>query len=225
MKKNAVSLFYKAALALIVAGGTAGRAGFFSGEVKWDTFLSFTTLSNICVLAVTLVTLGRLLPGRGQVSAALSRVRAICVIMILVTGLVYHFVLLPQKIQENPQYQVLAYGNVIAHYVAPLGLLADWLFFDKKGNMKKQDPLLLASLPFAYFVIASVYGYYWQTVMGNGNAYAYFFMDWGELGVAGVLLWVLPITLGIFGLAYGVYFLDKWLGKKQAATYAEKQSE
>ena len=224
MKKNVVSLVYKAALALVIAGGTAGRAGLFSGEINLSIFFSFTTISNMCVLAVTLFTIGKLVTGRGQISAALSRVRATCVIMILITGLVYHFVLLPQKLQENSQYNVFAYGNMIAHYVAPPGLLADWLVFDKKGSMKKQDPLILVSLPFAYFAVTSLYGYYRQTAMGDENAYVYFFMNWGELGVSGVLLWVLPIALGVIGLAYSIYFLDRWLGKKQAAPLAERQN-
>lgn len=37
-------------------------------------------------------------------------------------------------------------------------VIGDWLLFDKKGLMKKKDPLLWLAIPYAYLVFALFWG-------------------------------------------------------------------
>lgn len=211
--KNWLSVLYKIVLSIAVLIAVLDRAGIFNVNKQLQTLYSFTTISNCYIIAIALITALKVLTS-GNISSILLRFRYIGVMMILITGVIYHFILLPQKIAENPNYQIFTYGNIVAHYIAPIITFLDWLLFDKKGSITKWEPLIFTSVPLAYFVFASIYGYYGSTIPGKETSYAYFFMDWDALGFTGVMGWVFAILGCILLLTYIVYFLDYLLAKK-----------
>lgn len=209
------SLAYKLVFSALIFLGILHRAGLFSAAHQLHTLYSFTTISNACVLCLTLFAACKHRFFMGNITARFARLTYFCLMMILITGIVYHFVLLPQKIAENPAYQVFTFGNIMAHYIAPIGMLVDWLLFGQKGQLSKKDPLLLACIPLLYFVIATLYGYFGSAIPGKKTSYVYFFMDIEQLGILGVAAWVAAILIFVLLLAYLVYAFDCILAHKQ----------
>ena len=197
-----LSVVYKFVLSALMILGIIHRAGIFSAALQLHTLYSFTTISNACVVAVTLFAILKYGFSLGDPSARFAQVYYLCLMMILITGLVYHFILLPQKLAENPSYQVFALGNIIAHYIAPVGMLLDWLLFHPKGQLSKKEPLVLVSIPLLYFMLASLYGYLGSTIPGKKTSYVYFFMDIDQLGLGGVIAWVSAILFFVLIITY-----------------------
>ncbi len=210
--KAKFSITYKIVTAIVILTAILHRAGLFGAELQLHTLYSFTTISNSFVLILTLVTLFATIYSSKSVN--LSQLRAVGLLMILLTGFIYHFIVLPQKIAENYSYNVFTYGNIVAHYVAPTAMFFDWLLFDEKGKIKKHFPLICLSVPFLYFVVFSIYGYYGSTIPNKQTSYVYFFMDFSEIGIFGVLKWVSIMLVLILLLAYLIYFWDYVISKK-----------
>lgn len=206
--KAKISFIFKLVFSTLIFLGILDRAGIFTQSLQLHTLYSFTTISNACVIMVVLYDAFRCRFSFENLGSRFARLQYLCLIMILITGTVYHFVLFPQKVAENPAYQVFTFGNIVAHYIAPIGMLADWLLFGKKGLLSKREPLICVSVPFLYFIVASLYGYYGSTIPGKDTSYIYFFMDFGKLGVMGVIAWVFAILVFVLLLAYFLYTLD-----------------
>lgn len=214
-KKTIASLAYKTLLSLIILAGILMRAGLFSQSLQLQTLYSFTTISNFFVLAATATTIAKI-AATGGFCQTLANLRTIALMAILLTGLIYHFLLLPEKQATYLDYNVFAFGNIATHYIAPIGMLLDWLLFDEKGRIGKWIPLAFTAVPLLYFVAASVYGALGPNIPGKDTSYVYFFMDWGKLGAAGVLAWAALLLAGVLCLTYGIYFLDRFLAKRAA---------
>ncbi len=212
--KTKFSIAYKIVTAIVILTAIFHRAGLFGTELQLHTLYSFTTISNGIVFTLTLVTLFTTIYNKPS-SVNLLQLRAVGLMMILVTGLTYHYILLPQKIAENHSYNVFTYGNIIAHYIAPTATFFDWLLFDEKGKIKSHFPLICLLVPLIYFVVFSIYGFYGSTIPNKQTSYVYFFMDFGEIGLAGVMKWIFIMLGLILLLAYLIYFLDYIISKKK----------
>ena len=175
--RNKISILFKTIFAVLITVAILLKLGVFHGTFYTYVLFSFTNISSVIVLVVTVVTIVKNIGNECNISIGLSRARTIALILILITGLVYHFVLLPQKLLENPSYDVFTFGNLMAHYIASLGMLLDWLLFDKKGRIWKKEPLVALIIPITYFLIGTVYGLLGPTIGNKNTSYAYFFMD------------------------------------------------
>lgn len=206
--KAKIAFTFKLIFSALIFLGILDRAGIFTQSLQLHTLYSFTTISNACVMIVVLYAAFRCRLSFENLDSRFARLQYLCLIMILITGTVHHFVLFPQKVAENPAYQVFTFGNIVAHYIAPIGMLADWLLFEQKGLLSKREPLICVSVPFLYFIFASMYGYYGSTIPGKDTSYIYFFMDFGKLGITGVIAWVSAILVFVLFLAYSVFAVD-----------------
>lgn len=212
--KNKFSILYKILFSLLLASGMLIRLGLSSNQFYTHVFFSFTNLSNLLVLVVTIYSSYSLLC-KSKESQWLSQLRISSVLAILITGIIYHFILVPEKIIENPAYTIFTYSNIICHYVAPIGMTLDWLLFDEKGKIKKTDPLKWLSIPLGYFLFALFYGSLGNTLPGKSSSYPYFFLDLDKLGVLGVAGWSSLLLLGILIIFYIIYFVDQALANYQ----------
>lgn len=213
--KAKISFIFKLVFSALILLGILDRAGIFSQSLQLHTLYSFTTISNACVMIVVLYAAFRCRLSFEKLGSRFARLQYLCLILILITGTVYHFVLFPQKVAENPAYQVFTFGNIVAHYIAPMGMLADWLLFGKKGLLSKREPLICVSVPLLYFIFASVYGYYGSTIPGKDTSYIYFFIDFGKLGLTGVMAWVSVILVFVLLLAYSMYAVDYIMARRR----------
>ncbi|MHC5228809.1 Pr6Pr family membrane protein [Enterococcus sp. LJL99] len=155
--RNKSVVIFKIIFAILLMTGIIERAGLLGTEPQLRTFYSFTTVSNLFVFIICLVSFYQFYSKKAE-TTVYYHLRMIGVVMILITGFVYHFVLLPEKIAVNPNYQVFTYGNLMAHYVAPCLTFIDWLLFAEKGRIGKMEPFICTMIPVAYFIITSLIG-------------------------------------------------------------------
>ena len=80
--------------------------------------------------------------------AAAGPSRLMCTVAITVTGLVFCFVLMPQRIRSGDTAFIFHYANILVHILVPILSLVDWCFFDplflmkppKAGRVKRKEP-------------------------------------------------------------------------------------
>ena len=165
----------------------------------------YTFQSNIIVVVVCLI--GALSRGRG--SELRSVLRGGATLWILVTGLVYHFML-------SSHYQwtgLFVYSNLAMHYVTPIAFVIDWLLFESKGLLRPAWPLYWLVYPLLYLVGSELRG-------AIDGFYPYWFVNpnrpypkgTGSLGL--MLLIILALFLFFAALGYAIFFLDRGLGKR-----------
>ncbi len=126
-------------------------------------------------------------------------VRGGAMIYILVTGLVFHFILVP----DLPEYfaEGVTFRHHITHTIAPIGFILDWVLFDRKGLMYKSDLKYWVIFPMLYWIVSIVHG-------GISGLYPYFFMDVGAIGFTAVLAWFFALTAFFVILGLLIVHLD-----------------
>lgn len=167
----------------------------------------YTLLSNILVLGFSVYLIFAM--GKDYEAAltnkGLLRVKGAVTIAIMLTFLVYHFMLAPLATPER-YYQL---ENFLLHYIVPLLFFLDWLIVDKRGIYQKKDPLLWCLVPAVYSIGALIKGYFFQIeIPGQVNSpYPYFFLNidrFGFLGVLGFMIGILAAYLLLGLLLYGL---------------------
>jgi len=190
MNKQAASNIFKLLLVAIITYGL--YLSFFKPlSVENDLLPAiayFTIQSNILVV---LALVFFLFANHGNRTAAVARGGAM--IYILVTGLVFHFILVPGL----PEYfaEGVTFRHHITHTIAPIGFILDWVLFDRKGLMRYSDLKYWIIYPLLYWIFTIIHG-------RISGLYPYFFMDAGAIGFAAVLTWFFALTafFSILGL-------------------------
>ncbi|MDR0416838.1 MAG: Pr6Pr family membrane protein [Propionibacteriaceae bacterium] len=165
----------------------------------------YTIQSNIVVLVFFAYLLCR---WRRPEAAASPTLKGAVTVCITLTFLVYHFVLRPMLFSMGAETYVPSPANALVHYAVPLMVIADWLLFDDKGEMKKLDPVKWLAIPLAYLLFAlarAPFGLY----PGTSRRYPYFFIDIDEYGGAQVALNCVVFGVGYALLGYLVFGVDR----------------
>lgn len=159
----------------------------------------FTIQSNILVALAILFFL--IYPRETRLRAI---IRGSVLLSILVTGLVFHFILVPQL----SDYFVggIDLVNHLTHTIAPLGFILDWLLFDRKGQLKLADLPFWVIYPLLYWLVTVLQGAY-------TGFYPYFFMDVSLLGYGGALLWLAALIFFFSLLGLLLMGADRLLGR------------
>jgi hypothetical protein len=204
------------AVVTLVALGRITRV--FMGEWHPGAFAYFTVLSNVLVLvwaaaqtARTAADLRR--DGPVGLSTVSARGAGVVTMSITTTMLVYCVLLAPMSFTMGGPADVFELTNLLLHVVVPLLAIGDYLLFGPKGSFRGYDPLLWALVPFAYLLFAFV-----RAEVGGplsvGGQYPYPFMDVDALGWATVAVNLVFITVALEVVAYGIWWLDRVLGRK-----------
>ena len=172
MKLNYKFIFYSRVLLFLAA-----FTGVYLEITKHGGFgmlLYYTVLSNLLVTIFT----GYLLrvmsrSGENWQSPTLLRLKGGVTMSIMITCVIYHFMLAPIA---TDFYRV---ENFLCHYIVPLWFLADTLFFDKRGQYKIWDPVLWTILPLVYMIFALFNGLVLKLNIPNSkdNPFPYFFLN------------------------------------------------
>lgn len=185
---------------------------FLSSEIllgKFNThlFVYYTHLSNILCFIVMLIVLiynikkvcSNEIIGYNE---KIKKLKGAATIAILVTGVVYHFLLGDSSVAS-----FFDIDNLIVHYVVPFMFVLDWILFDKRKSYTVLDPLTWTLIPAIYLVYALIRG----AIVGQDNPlqYAYFFIDVNIYGYGGVLLWALGLTAAFLIVGYLMWLIDK----------------
>lgn len=171
--------------------------------------LYYTVLSNLLVTIFTgyiLRVMSR--SGENWQSPTLLRLKGGVTMSIMITCVIYHFMLAPIA---TDFYRV---ENFLCHYIVPLWFLADTLFFDKQGQYKIWDPVLWTILPLVYMLFALFNGLVLKLPVPNSKVspFPYFFLDVAK-GWNVVIKWCLIIFVA-YMVAGFIFYLIKQIKRK-----------
>ncbi len=218
LRFRGLSFFFRASASLVILIGIARVSNLMSAEPTWTAFLYYTVLSNVLCLgwmvASAVVTL-RDAQAEGWVGMSTPSARGAAAVMmaITVTMLIYLVVLVPATFEQPGTYEPFTLTDNLVHIITPILVIVDWLLFVPKGRVRWFDPVLWALPAYAYLLFAFVYGALGGR-FGGGSAYPYPFMDVGALGVGGVALWIVGLTVALVAVGYVYRLLDRWLGRR-----------
>ena len=207
MKLNYKFIFYSRVLLFLAA-----FTGVYLEITKHGGFgmlLYYTVLSNLLVTIFT----GYLLrvmsrSGENWQSPTLLRLKGGVTMSIMITCVIYHFMLAPIA---TDFYRL---ENFLCHYIVPLWFLADTLLFDKQGQYKIWDPVLWTILPLVYMIFALFNGLVLKLPVPNSKVspFPYFFLDVAK-GWDVVIKWCLIIFVA-YMVAGFIFYLIKQIKRK-----------
>lgn len=148
-------------------------------------------------------------------------IKGAMIIMIFITALFYHIALVPVgfTMELDKTFIVKRIANFFVHTISPCLVILDYFLFDKKGKFKGYYPFLWLFFPFNYVIYVYFYASQGGTFynIGGSNKFAYFFLDYIEIGIWGVVKWIIFMTIGILLVSYIVVVIDRKLGQKKRA--------
>ncbi|QKJ20948.1 Pr6Pr family membrane protein [Microbacterium hominis] len=209
-----LALAYRIVAVVLIAAGIIRLLGLFSPDPSWSTLLYFTALSNVLALVwMTVVALAtaRDLVRRGArgLSNPSPEFHGAVMMAITVTMLVYTVVLVP-SLTAGGSYVPYTLTDSLVHVITPILVVADWLLFTPKGRMRWVDPLLWGLIPWGYLAFAFVFG-----ALGGefapGKSFPYPFMDVAALGLGGVALWIVALTVALEAVGFVYVAVDRAL--------------
>ena len=207
MKMNLKFIFYSRVLLFLAA-----FTGVYLEITKRGGFgmlLYYTVLSNLLVTLFTaylLYVMRR--SGENWQSQRLLRLKGGVTMSIMITCVIYHFMLAPIA---TDFYRL---ENFLCHYIVPLWFLADTLLFDKQGQYKIWDPVLWTILPLVYMLFALFNGLVLKLPVPNSKVspFPYFFLDVAK-GWDVVIKWCLTIFVA-YMVAGFIFYLIKQIKRK-----------
>lgn len=134
-------------------------------------------------------------------------------ITILITFIVYNFILRPFMHDVEGVMKINSVGNLIVHVILPLMVLFDYILFDEKGNYSKA--YLWVLIPLFYFIFICIRAKFGYTFTYAQSRYPYFFLDIDEYGIYQVIFNAIISILLILALIYIYVFIDKKLSNKK----------
>lgn len=208
-------IFLRAVLGLIILG--AAFYGLFLGGCMKEpnhrkNLLSYyTNLSNIVVLIFqALVLVSLFLPESEFYAAMQNGILHFCIMnVILVTFLVYHYILYPAIIikQEALTDAEKEAGrrtpnNICVHYIVPLCSVLYWLLFADK-DIPFLSTVIWLLIPTVYFIYILIRAVLKINIYGKNTPYPYFFIDKNLIGTKNFI----KSVIGCFGVFYAVGFV------------------
>jgi hypothetical protein len=169
----------------------------------------FTTIINILTaLFYGLFTIELAL--RKNRSPLLRFFKQSLMVYLIMTMLVYSFVLIPYILEEQVNYRVFSGEDLLIHYVVPFVVLIDYIWFDEKGKLKSYYPFAnIGNIVFYVgylFIYVSLGG---RFHFGNGlSMYPYFFLNIEQTGLYPVILICISIIFMVVFIGWVVYMID-----------------
>ncbi|HEL2383389.1 TPA: Pr6Pr family membrane protein [Streptococcus suis] len=178
--KNQSLLFYsRCLLAALAITGTALEI------IKYGIgmLMYYTVQSNLLVSVFAVYMVYAMHKGHDLQSAKFLRIKAAVTMSIMITCVVYHFMLAP--LAED----FWRVENLLCHYIVPIYFLLDTLLVDCQQQYKWFDPIWWTLLPVLYMIFGLVNGLVIKIPIPDAkdSPFAYFFLNVPKYGWAYVL--------------------------------------
>lgn len=186
---------------IIAAGyGSISQLGILNGTFTGQQLLYYTILSNVIIC---IAYIARYFSRNIDVHNVLlyDNLQGALTLMILITGLVYHFVLVPEQTGLT-SFGVDQFSNFLVHTFVPFAVFIDWVFFVKINDLKILKPIYWLIPPLAYWILSLIYSTFKIPFIMTGKYYAYFFIDINYLGLNQVLINLLVCVIIFLLFAY-----------------------
>ncbi|WP_435748532.1 Pr6Pr family membrane protein [Microbacterium sp. PMB16] len=209
-----VALAFRLIALAVILTGIIRYSEVLSGVPDWSTLLFYTMLSNLLCLAWMLMLVVRTIVdlrhrGASGTSTPSPRWSGAVMMAITVTMLIYLVVLVPTRVADGDG-DIFSLTDTLIHVVTPCLLILDWLLFVPKGAFRWADPLRWTLIPYAYLAFAFAFG----AVGGEftpGQKYPYPFMNVDALGIGGVALWLVALTVALIVVGFIYVLVDRAL--------------
>jgi type IV secretory pathway VirB3-like protein len=177
---------------------------------------AFTIQSNILAGILALVTLVRTVRRNDPDNAAYVFFKGLALTSIFLTFVVFNLLLrTPTGLSDADPAATLA--SELLHVVVPLATLADYLVFEKKGNIRTWHPFAWTSFPWCYVAYTAIWKAFGGVYRFSGTQveeFPYFFMDYVTYGWPTVIVWVLLINAGFIAFGFSLYGIDRLLRRR-----------
>ena len=173
--------------------------------------LYYTVLSNLLVMIFTGYLLWKMRrEGDYWQSSSLLRLKGGITMSIMITCVIYHFMLAPLT---KDFYRL---ENFLCHYIVPLWFLVDTIIFDKSRQYKWFDPIVWTVLPLLYMGFAILNGFVLKMDVPNAkdSPFPYFFLNATKHGWGFVFRWAATIFVAYMVSGY-LFYLVKNIKKSK----------
>ena len=173
--------------------------------------LYYTVLSNLLVMIFTGYLLWKMRrEGDYWQSSSLLRLKGGITMSIMITCVIYHFMLAPLT---KDFYRL---ENFLCHYIVPLWFLVDTIIFDKSRQYKWFDPIVWTVLPLLYMGFATLNGFVLKMDVPNAkdSPFTYFFLNANKYGWGFVFRWAAIIFVAYMVSGY-LFYLVKNIKKSK----------
>ena len=173
--------------------------------------LYYTVLSNLLVMIFTGYLLWKMRrEGDHWQSSSLLRLKGGITMSIMITCVIYHFMLAPLT---KDFYRL---ENFLCHYIVPLWFLVDTIIFDKSRQYKCFDPIVWTVLPLLYMGFAILNGFVLKMDVPNAkdSPFPYFFLNATKHGWGFVFKWAATIFVAYMVSGY-LFYLVKNIKKSK----------
>jgi hypothetical protein len=205
------SIIYKLIGASLVTYGIA--INLFGSTNMLELMSYFTMISNLMVVLVLSLNALVLLKVIRLDERMLIKIKCSTIVATVLMMLVYNFVLIPYLRVNIPTYQIYSSKDIFIHFLSPIIILADYIFFDEKGLLEYRD-----SFSFNYYLLIYVaYVIVYELLGGRfiiggvETIYPYFFLNIEQQGIWLTLFISLMIALVFIGFGLILVFVDQIL--------------
>ena len=199
MKKETLLFYSRCLLAALAVLGTSIQL------IKHGPgmMMYYTVQSNLLVSLFALYMVGAMRRGKDLQSHRFLRIKAAVTMSIMITFVIYHFMLAPLA---TDFWRV---ENMLCHYITPLYFFFDTLLVDRQRQYQLLDPLRWTALPLLYMAFALFNGLVlkWPIPDAKDSPFAYYFLNVHKYGWSYVLTHAVVIFLAYLLAGYLLYFI------------------
>ena len=205
------SIIYKLIGASLVAYGIAINLVGATNMLELMSY--FTMISNLMVVLVLSLNALVLLKVIRLDERLLIKIKCSTIVATVLMMIVYNFVLIPYLRVNIPTYQIYSSKDIFIHFLSPIIILADYIFFDEKGLLEYRDGfsfIYYLLIYVAYVIVYELLGGRF-IISGVESIYPYFFLNIEQQGIWLTLLISLMIALVFIGFGLILVFVDQIL--------------
>ncbi|MBQ7973375.1 MAG: Pr6Pr family membrane protein [Clostridia bacterium] len=210
VKNKLAQVIYQVVFCTLSLIGIISSLGYFDKEFNQDFFLYYTNLSNyICMgfmFVALFVTVRKANKNESGAVNVAPTFNFLCVIMILVTFIVYNVLLAKEY---SVAHYFLTIGNLLLHVILPIMFIVHWAVFCEHGKLRWFHPLLCLIMPLIYVVVILIRSLFVSSKNGV-LVYPYFFLNVDKLGWGGVIAYIAVLLVIFVAIGYLFYCFDNW---------------
>lgn len=214
MKKETVLFYSRCLLAALALLGTSIQL------IKYGPgmMMYYTVQSNLLVSLFALYMVGAMRQGKDLQSPSFLRIKAAVTMSIMITFVIYHFMLAPLA---TDFWRV---ENMLCHYITPLYFFFDTLLVDRQRQYQLLDPLRWTALPLLYMAFALLNGLVlkWPIPDAKDSPFAYYFLNVHKYGWSYVLTHAVVIFLAYLLAGYLLYLIKSIKMRAVTSPFAAK---
>lgn len=189
MKHQSILFYSRCLLAILAITGTALEI------IKYGVgmLMYYTVQSNLLVSVFAVYMVYAMSKSVDLQTSHFLRIKAAVTMSIMITCVVYHFMLAPLA---DDFWRL---ENLLCHYIVPLYFLLDTLIVDRQQQYKWFDPIWWTLLPVLYMIFGLVNGLFIKIPIPDAkdSPFAYFFLNVPKYGWTYVLTYA-----GVIFVAY-----------------------